>query len=180
MRKGLELFLKTRRRERIKFELVWYYHFSHELSNSCRIWIGPKAGYGYGRISYSGFGEYRVHRWAYVLFSRRAIPRRMNVLHTCDNRMCINYDHLFLGTQQTNVIDMHRKHRWKIDVLKAQKRRRQWVQHSKLHEVVRKKIRRLYNNGQGIVQGKLSRRFHVTQSTISKIVNEKGSSIHVS
>ena len=34
------------------------------------------------------------------------IPAGMVVRHTCDNRACINLDHLILGTQADNVRDM--------------------------------------------------------------------------
>lgn len=39
------------------------------------------------------------------------IPAGMQVLHKCDNRWCVNTNHLFLGTQSDNLRDMIAKDR---------------------------------------------------------------------
>lgn len=57
---------------------------------------------------------WKAHRYVYN-FLCGEIPEGKYVLHKCDNRRCINPDHLFLGTQQDNVSDMVRKGRHKAE-----------------------------------------------------------------
>ena len=52
----------------------------------------------------------RAHRAAW--FAKHGdIPLGLHVLHKCDNRRCINTDHLFLGTNADNVADKVAKNR---------------------------------------------------------------------
>lgn len=51
-----------------------------------------------------------VHRISWIL-QNGDIPKGMWVCHTCDNKKCINPDHLFLGTPQDNTNDMKKKKR---------------------------------------------------------------------
>jgi hypothetical protein len=80
----------------------------------CWEWNGCTDDHGYGTIrlnSATGDWAERCHRIAYVLF-RGYVKDGLRVLHSCDNRLCFNPSHLFLGTAQDNTDDMHAKGRW--------------------------------------------------------------------
>jgi hypothetical protein len=46
----------------------------------------------------------RIHRYNYQL-KNGVIPRELVVRHICDNKMCVNVDHLLIGTHADNVKD---------------------------------------------------------------------------
>ena len=77
--------------------------------NGCWKWIGAKFHRGYGRVN-SGGKMLRANRVAYEI-SKGDIPVGMVVCHKCDVPLCVNPDHLFLGTIKDNVDDMIRKGR---------------------------------------------------------------------
>lgn len=77
--------------------------------NQCWEYQGLLNTGGYGMVSLGG-GAYTAHRLSYFIL-KGLIPEDLFVCHTCDNRRCINPEHLFLGTSQDNVSDMHKKGR---------------------------------------------------------------------
>ena len=77
--------------------------------SGCWIWTGTVCGENdYGQFFIDK--HVRAHRASWMLH-KGEIPDGMLVLHKCDIPQCVNPDHLFLGTQQDNIIDMTAKGR---------------------------------------------------------------------
>ena len=79
--------------------------------NGCWDWTLSTTDFGYGRVSLGRSAQgVKTHQVAYAL-TYGAIPEDKNVLHHCDNRLCCNPEHLFLGTKKDNTHDMMQKGR---------------------------------------------------------------------
>lgn len=75
----------------------------------CHNWTGYKLPNGYGQFRFKGKAAY-AHRVAWEL-ANGSDPGDAYVLHSCDNRMCVNPEHLSLGSFQDNMDDMTAKRR---------------------------------------------------------------------
>jgi hypothetical protein len=93
------------------------------------------------------------------------IPEGMFVCHRCDNRICINPEHLFLGTQGDNLIDMS---------LKGRSTRGEKDAMSKLSAIDVKDIRSRYTPGDSVNgNNAMAREYGMSQAQISRIHNGK-------
>lgn len=78
-------------------------------ASGCWVWTGARDSSGYARISYRS-RNWKASRAIWTV-SRGEIPSTLCILHRCDNRLCVNLAHLFLGTNADNSQDMSAKGR---------------------------------------------------------------------
>lgn len=86
------------------------------------------------------------------------IPGSLFVLHRCDNRPCVNPEHLFLGTQADNLRDMVQKGR-------SCRGERHW--NAKLTEAEARSIRATPKTSGSTLR--LMQQFNVSKTTITRI-----------
>lgn len=72
-------------------------------TDSCWLWTGARLRTGYGSIRIKKKSE-RAHRIAYQI-AVGDIPEGCLILHSCDNKICVNPSHLKVGDHRDNTLE---------------------------------------------------------------------------
>ena len=118
-----------------------------------------------GFIDVNGYGK-RGHKWAHraVYASVHGdIPEGMEVMHLCNNKACVNIDHLKLGTHAENMAAASRD-----GLFPERDNHGEMNPNAKLNNEIVAKIRE--KRDAGFTLKELSQEFGVTISHVGKIV----------
>lgn len=127
------------------------------LESGCWQYTGGINTAGYGNIWDNGKTR-GAHIVAYELLVGPVHPIGINVCHNCDNKWCINPEHLFLGTQLDNIHDMIVKGR---DGFRGTRNGRALLDLEKVNEI---------KNLLGVLtQEQIADQYGVSEATISAI-----------
>jgi hypothetical protein len=155
-----------------KFDIYFKFaQFLHYVDigeeDECWEWKGATDSYGYGKCLFKLHGK-RI-QFAHVASYEFFIGRRhgLKVCHSCDNPICVNPNHLWLGTQKQNVHDMMKKGRREWHGLRGEDN---W--HSKLTMEQVKEIKKLYKTGK-YTQQDLADKFKVSSWPIYAVLKGK-------
>ncbi len=136
-------------------------------TDSCWLFNGAPDHKGYGRlVNYHIIGTKRctkifAHRLSWLIFIG-PIPDGLFVLHKCDVPLCVNWEHLFLGTQLDNMRDKVSKGRGATGERNGQAR-------LTTEQVL--EIRRLYRRYSHVHNiNSLAKQFGVSDAAVQRVV----------
>lgn len=130
-------------------------------ATECHNWQRSLDRYGYGERIWINGRRIAPHCAAYEK-AKGPVPAGKIVRHRCDNRACVNPDHLLIGTEADNSRDM-------TDRQRQARGERQGL--SKLNATDIERIRDIHRAGES--QTAIARYFGVSQPVISQIVLRK-------
>ncbi|CAN5115598.1 hypothetical protein BH09PAT1_BH09PAT1_8390 [soil metagenome] len=141
-------------------EKFWSRVDKQKNKDSCWNWLAGKSSTGYGQVTYKG-KKYKAHRLAWF-FIHGEHPSDC-LLHSCDNRLCVNTEHLRNGTRLDNAKDRMSRNRSPIGEL---------CPNALLSNVNVLKIKYLLKQS-GMTHEEIGNMFNVSRKYITRINNNK-------
>jgi len=153
------------RRQRTEMELRNYFweRVNKNGPNGCWLWTSWKTPGGYGAGNFNGV--FLIASRLSVLLHNGKLDTTKAVCHKCDNRRCVNPDHLYEGTYKENFRDMFVRGRYVFMRGSANG-------HSKLNEQQVKEIRESFSPRR-ITKQMLADKFCISLSVIEQVIARK-------
>jgi hypothetical protein len=128
-------------------------------SNGCWEWRTAKKHNHYGKMSIFNIFM-RANRLS-LLFHGVEIPEGMMALHHCDNKPCVNPDHLYVGTRKDNIRDM------------IARKQRSPFRRQPIFKLDAWTVYKILGLSSRYPQSRIAAHFGVVQSLVSQIVTRK-------
>lgn len=148
----------TAHRRRLSSEERFLSFVEPEPTSGCWLWAGNGGRYGQFWLNRHNLG---AHVASWLLF-RGEKPPHLQVLHKCDVSLCVNPDHLFVGSQLDNRRDAMTKNR----VARGER-----IHNAVLAEAKVRTIRDLYAAGETCQA--IARHLMLNRVTVSAVVNRR-------
>ena len=131
-----------------------------EPNTGCWLWTaGRSGGKRYGVMAFNGKPQL-AHRISFILHKGK-FPENLYVCHKCDVGLCVNPDHLFLGTQKDNMNDCQKKGRFP-SVLGSKNPR------ARINEEQVLKIKELFAAGHS--RSELSKKYNISKQSVNRLL----------
>ena len=140
-----------------------FYSKINKHDSGCWEWVGTMFNSGYGAFSLEQKPRL-AHRMMWF-YETGSFPNGV-ILHTCDNRKCVNMEHLRDGTQYENIHDMINKGRRVIFYAEDNGI-------AKLTYEQAQEIRERFKMDKKLVQRVVAIEYGVNQAVISRIIHNK-------
>ena len=136
-----------------------------DKSGDCWIWQAFKNKKGYGMFSIDGKPQY-AHRVAWFLEHGYYPELPMQINHICNNRGCVNPEHLYEGTQEQNVNDALMLGSFD-NIHKGETNGRAKLTQEQVDEI------RMESTGEWGEQTRMAKKYRVSRTQITNILNNK-------
>ena len=130
-------------------------------TDGCWLWTASTMNSGYGQFAHRGSMR-QAHRVSYELHVG-PIPAGLSILHSCDNKRCVNPAHLRPGTHSENIKEAYARNRRAKPNLSGERHPRASIT---MTDAIRMRDLRVA----GMTVTAIARRYGVKRSLVSDVV----------